>query len=346
MTPRASESFALEPPQPVLLVSGKHQPFTLHVRRGPVREPVRIRFSGLPPHVTIAETAIQPDTDKADLEAVADDELTSGCSQVLVAAEGGGETQQAVLPLILVEVPRSYEATDAALQLDKSLKPYYPSLTRRLKGARADFVLIRKTHRADPETFYMLSDKVTVGLFKQFLAETGTKPPPKWNAGAGPDLPALGIPLADAYHCARWLGGNLPTSDEWDKAAGRYDQQGRTGPFRGEWKAAAPPHIGVGRGEAGPLPPGEVKDDVSVFGCRNMGGNGWEWTGTLWRGGEGAPRFGDKCLGQSVGVMWRSQSFKSKAPLLFEELRTRDWRVDADEKTPDDVGFRVVLEPD
>src|SRR5262249_55456117 len=153
--------------------------------------------------------------------------------------------------------------------------------------------LIRKARRADPETFYMLTDKVTVGLFKQFLAETGTKPPPTWNADAGPDLPALGVPLGDAYHCARWLGGNLPTTLQWDKAAGLYDRQGRRGPFLGEWKAAAPLRIGVGRGDAGPLPPDQAGDDVGVFGCRNMAGNGWEWTGTL--GGSGH-RLGDKSL--------------------------------------------------
>jgi hypothetical protein len=347
-TAPAPESFTLDPPQPVLLASGGHQRFSLRVRRGGFRGPIDFNFSGLPPHVTIPDAHLLEERDQVEIDAVAEDDLAPGSALVTVSASGGEQALQAVLHVVLLNLPRGYEVVDPTVQQDMTLKPYYRALARRWPdGTRADFVLVRKARKADPDTFYMLADKVSVKLFRKFLDEMGGEAPTTWNADAGPDLPALGIGLSQAYRCARWLGGNLPTTRQWDKAAGLHDRQGRKGPFRGEWAAAAPLHIGVGRADVGPSPLAQAEDDVSIFGCRNMAGNGWEWTGTVRNGFGGSRRFGEEDARRAVRATWRGHSFKSPSPLLFEELLGDQaaWEYDSTE-IPNDVGFRVVLEPD
>jgi serine/threonine protein kinase len=345
--------FILEPPQqPVLLVSGRRQVFTLRFRRGDFRGAIHLTFSDLPPHVTIKDTQIPPDSEEAVVEAVTDDELAPGQGEVAVSASGGGHTMSALLPVTLLVLPRGYEPVDLSVQQDMTFKPYYSSIARAWPdGTRAEFVLIPNTSPTDADSFYMLADKVSVKLFQEFLGESGGEVPRTWNSDAAPDLPALGIPLDQAYHCARWVGGDLPTTRQWDKAAGLYDRHRRQGPFRGTWNPAAPLHIGVLRAEKGPARPGETGDDVSVFGCRNMAGNGLEWTGTLANVLPAGRRYGDKEARQDARVLpysvfRRGRSYKGRAPLLFEELlgNPAAWQAGAGEVS-DDVGFRIVLEP-
>src|SRR5262249_2213875 len=77
------------------------------------------------------------------------------------------------------------------------------------------------------------------------------------------------------------LGGLLPQVLQWEKAAGRfypYADAGQRpeGPYRGHWGGQPRLGIAVGLGAPGPGP--TAKDDISVFGCRDMAGNGEELT--------------------------------------------------------------------
>src|SRR5207302_6153695 len=68
-------------------------------------------------------------------------------------------------------------------------------------------------------------------------------------------LPVLRVGVEDAHRFARWLGGLLPSKDEWDVAAGRWEKDAGAGPFLPNWKEG---EIAVGRMSRGPMRAGEA----------------------------------------------------------------------------------------
>jgi hypothetical protein len=223
-----------------------------------------------------------------------------------------------------------------------------------LGGNQLRFLLIPKQGQQDPATFYIMEDKVWVRLFGEFAERF-----PKiirnkgWREKDGDlpwlnqraSLPVFNVLGLDAYDCAQWLQGNLPTPAQWDKAAGALDESHRQGPFHGVWDPAAKLDIAVGRGETGARPVGEAKDDVSAFGCHDMAGNGKEWTRdflTSNLNGRHVPNY-------HVGdlVLLRGRDWAAPQPLLFKDLRENAMRTieAADPTKPSpSISFRVVLE--
>ena len=177
-------------------------------------------------------------------------------------------------------------------------------------GTHIPFLLIPRLRNSDPETFYMMENKVAVGLFRKFAtALRGQIEDDSWQKGASVEragspepvdlnnsderLPATRMCVNDAYKFATnyverkkldngpWVGGNLPTVQQWDKAAGRFEPAVGEGPFKGPWSLEEDKdrtQVAVNRDQAGPLPVGQASKDVSVFGVRDMAGNGREWT--------------------------------------------------------------------
>ena len=102
--------------------------------------------------------------------------------------------------------------------------------------------------------------------------------------------PVLRVDIQEAHRCAEWLGGALPSVEQWDKAAGRFESDRGVGPFESPFAAG---EIAIGREKLGPLPVGSAVKDVCKFsGCRDMAGNGLEWTRTFRFDGE-SEFFGD-----------------------------------------------------
>ena len=140
-------------------------------------------------------------------------------------------------------------------------------------------VLIEQTKFGQPAPFYIMRDKVWAGLFRAFADENpGKVPTSKRTRGEDQDfLPALGVTGPEAEEFAAWLGGPgrgfLPTCPQWDQAAGKND--GSTSPFRGVCDPSDPAGPAVG-GTARAV--NRVTCDVSIHGCRDMSGNGLEWT--------------------------------------------------------------------
>src|SRR5207237_6074853 len=91
--------------------------------------------------------------------------------------------------------------------------------------------------------------------------------------------PVLNVAVEDAWRFANWLNGELPSVQEWDKAAGAVEADRREGPF--DPKASDEVPISVNRGDEGPMAmaePGRAIKDMSPLGPRYMAGNGLEWT--------------------------------------------------------------------
>jgi serine/threonine protein kinase len=155
-------------------------------------------------------------------------------------------------------------------------------------GTSILFLLIGQS--TDQAPFYIMRDKVSNRQFNTVVKEKRmsdlldqeAKARPwaisrKWNDDGGDapdktDLPVFYVTFSEARCFAHFLGGELPTEVQWDKAAGRYD--GADGPFP---PGATPKAYAKALGDK-PFPVGDPNGDETMFGCRDMADNGREWT--------------------------------------------------------------------
>ena len=93
-----------------------------------------------------------------------------------------------------------------------------------------------------------------------------------WSPAPGcDDLPALGVTGHGALAYARWVGGDLPTEEEWQKAAGRTDR-GCAFPGEPTSRPRITPTTG-GSVRTPPLPVGGRVAGRSPYGVLDMAGN-------------------------------------------------------------------------
>ena len=152
----------------------------------------------------------------------------------------------------------------------------------------------------------------------------------------------MNVSCDEAFQFAAWLGGRLPSIAQWEKAAGRFDDQGGLGPFQGSWNPQQPGRIAVGRRGQGPMAVGMATADVSAFGCRDMAGNGLEWTRTS---KDAAITLPLKARDESVGVLLRGRSYVRSEPLYFRDLEDPLLNEAAFYYQRDPfIGFRVVFD--
>jgi len=252
-------------------------------------------------------------------------------------------------------VPGARVVTDARNNL------FYDKIDLVRDGCRFRFLLIplRPDDKKRLPTFYILENKVSVARFRCFA--TSMEQIGQWKLkskewdkadSVGGDYPQDNYPVfnvhvEDAYQFARWLGGNLPATAHWDKAAGRYEANPGEGPYREPWDKNDPKQIAVGRGGMGPMPCGAATHDISVFGCRDMAANGREWTRILSSGSRVVP------LAQPTSndfVLVRGHTYRASfPPLMFKHLDFEEENDRQDVGTyrepSADIGFRVVIEP-
>src|SRR5262249_37421786 len=140
----------------------------------------------------------------------------------------------------------------------------------------------------------------------------------KGGGKKGPEFdgyPVLGLSGRDAAAFARLsLRGALPSVDQWDKAAGRFEKpRPWEGPYKGNWKEGRK-DIGIGRPLQGPIPLAEATGDVSeAYGCKNMAANGYEWTST------------PSMAGDRNVLILRSRSYTHELPLSYEIIEKGDY---------------------
>lgn len=251
-----------------------------------------------------------------------------------------------------VVLPAGCQADGESLDESVPGRPLYKQIAYVLPdGTRAPFVLVTpRPGSSDPPTFYMMRDKVSVGLFRQFAKEkpaevkdrrwsSGGKTEDGYEVNRDASQPVLGVAVEDAYRFARWLGGDLPSSAQWDKAAGAMEPSRRPGPFEGEWDPKEQKGIGVNRPGQGPLPVGTATQDHSPFHCTDMSGNGWEWTRSM---------IGDHHVpypeaGEFDRVILRARNHYDPKPLFFDQLKFPE--SESYTKPEGWIGFRVVLQP-
>jgi serine/threonine protein kinase len=260
-------------------------------------------------------------------------------------------------------LPPHFEKADGAQVVTEGGKRFYDRIQRALPGLPPVlFVLIPRNPPDQPRgeeigAFYIMADKVTYELFEKYAREAkrhpenGTWAESKWKGRH----PVLGVIAVDAFHCAQWLGGNLPKVVQWDKAAGldRAPPHGNgglwplpysVGPFLAPWDKKDRKQIAVNRlPEDGPMEVGEATRDQTWSGCRDMAGDGLELTRDLWSGEE-VP-LEDRPPGKEDRVVVRSQRYTDDRPLHFRDLEEQDQLQSVPYNTPDrETGFRAVIE--
>lgn len=147
-----------------------------------------------------------------------------------------------------------------------------------------------------------------------------------WSCELGDrSLPALGVTGWGALAYARWVGGDLPRLDEWQKAAG--GTEGLIYPWGAEHPTPAHANYLVEGAARRPLPVGSCPAGASPYGILDMAGNVYERVWTT-RSGSRAP------------VMIRGASWASPSHL---NLRTFDLCMQPMDVSDRTVGFRVVI---
>ncbi|MGQ0613625.1 MAG: formylglycine-generating enzyme family protein [Planctomycetaceae bacterium] len=133
------------------------------------------------------------------------------------------------------------------------------------------------------DTFYIDSTPVTNAEFAKFMRETGYRAgrymdDPQRNQ---PDQPVVGISFVDAQQYAKWAGKEIPTEQQWEKAARGTD--GRPYPWGNDPPGSSDACYGLDCIEGAPMPVGKSLRNVSQFGVREMCGNIWHWTSTRFK---------------------------------------------------------------
>ena len=137
--------------------------------------------------------------------------------------------------------------------------------------------------------FYIDKYPVTNKQYGAFCRATQYRWPKYWTDPRfnGPDQPVVGVSAADAAKYCKWVGKELPTEEQWEKAArgadGRVYPWGDVVPKDGSACYGRDPETGG----TDPVTAHEI--GAGPYGAQDLAGNAWEWTATTIAGGRAPP---------------------------------------------------------
>lgn len=146
--------------------------------------------------------------------------------------------------------------------------------------------------------FYMDQYEVATKLYAKFLQTTGRKEPGYWHQVSlvsDGDRPVIGVTWHDAVAYCRSAGKQLPTEQEWEKAARGTD--GRKYPWGNEQPNPSLASYDWGgerfwNGYSTLATVDSYEPGKSPYGIYNMAGNVWEWTSSDYDSGSKVLRGG------------------------------------------------------
>ena len=135
--------------------------------------------------------------------------------------------------------------------------------------------------------FYIGESPVTNKQFGDFARVTGRPGLHHWENNRLSkdelDSPVTHVTWDDAVAYARWQGGRLPTSLEWELAARGLER--RLYPWGDSFSGERCLCQATGASQPGPV--GTFFGGRSPYGCYDVVGNVWEWTSDAGADGEG-----------------------------------------------------------
>ncbi|MGP3980568.1 SUMF1/EgtB/PvdO family nonheme iron enzyme [Streptomyces sp. KR80] len=128
--------------------------------------------------------------------------------------------------------------------------------------------------------YYIDVFPVTNSDYSRFVAATSHRPPQHWPKGRCPDSlydhPVVFVTWHDASAYAAWAGKELPTSQQWEKAA--RGPLGDVYPWGNQPTPAKCNSRESGIGKTTPV--SHYHSGVSPYGVYDLCGNTWEWSST------------------------------------------------------------------
>jgi serine/threonine protein kinase len=338
-------TLVLEKLDGLTMKAGEARSIPIGVQRNNYAGPIQVSFPNLTHGIVIPAVTIPEKEVMATLEVSVLPDAKEEPTTINVAAQAEGQPSSEYRQQMTVS-GRAYALPDGwRLVADAKIvgpiqgQCYYDRIDVVRGTIPVRFILIPAGVNDDPlsplPSYYIMEDKVWVALFKQFDVPPRKLTNNKWKEWAkDKEQPVLGIVLADAHACAVWLGGKLPLPRQWDKAAGKWLPQRPDGPVDST-VAKQPDAIAVNRDS--PMARGKATLDSSVFGVRDMAGNGLEWTSskTLDEGS----RIADPAI-FIRDVLLRGASWDDPKPFTFGAFPKSEGARTAS----DHITFRVVIE--
>lgn len=121
------------------------------------------------------------------------------------------------------------------------------------------------------DEYWIDKTPVTNAEYGRFVGATNFNPPQHLA-----DHPVVYVSWHDAQAYAKWAGCELPTVEQWEKAARGTD--GRTYPWGNDWRENHCNTYESGINDTSAVGRFSPHGD-SPYGCVDMNGNVWEWTG-------------------------------------------------------------------
>ncbi|MGO1055602.1 SUMF1/EgtB/PvdO family nonheme iron enzyme [Crossiella sp. CA198] len=171
--------------------------------------------------------------------------------------------------------------------------------------------------------FFIDVHPVSNADYARFAAATGHSAPQNWTDGHYPeslaDHPVIFVTWLDANAYAEWAGKQLPSSQQWEKAA-----RGTRGSVYPWGDQPTPAKCNVRENGVGSTTSGDCyQSGISPYGVYDMCGNVWEWCTTETKPGRR----------ELKGGAWTSP-FSRATPSSFNDAAVT--------MCDDDTGFRCV----
>ncbi|MCZ6690706.1 MAG: SUMF1/EgtB/PvdO family nonheme iron enzyme, partial [Planctomycetota bacterium] len=157
------------------------------------------------------------------------------------------------------------------------------------------------------QTFLLSRYEVTNRQYAIFMRETGHPSPPGWHKGRFPegreDHPVVHVSFKDAEAFCDWVGGRIPTTEEWEWAA-------QSGPEEDEYAGMGnrfDPNLANVMGDS-TTPVGSYPEGRSAHGVFDLAGNVWEFVMTA----DGPAILGGSFLERDPGAV--ASATKTRTP--------------------------------
>lgn len=190
--------------------------------------------------------------------------------------------------------------------------------------------------------YYIDRYEVTNKEYKRFIDATQfDELPSHWENETYPeelaDHPVTNITWREAWSYAMWAHKQLPTEEQWEKAA--RGTGGQVYPW-GDVFEKGNANMGI-EGARKTVPIGSYLNDVSPFQVYDMGGNVMEWTQDWYQAYPGSD-YKDPRFGKTFKVL-RGNGFQQAGHYFLEAYRYSFYRTEAEPNEYfSNVGFRCA----